>query len=296
MKGLSKVSVLVENIQRFSLHDGEGIRTTVFLKGCSLRCPWCANPENLHAKQEYFFQKNRCIAQDGFCALKMDCPAAANKLHHYTQEEAEQCPLGAIRISGKDWNSKDLAQELLKDRDFFCQGGGVTFSGGEPLLWAEQLSSVWDRLHEEGIDLCCESCLFVPEKNVRLAAKKLDRFLVDVKTLDQDICSKVLHGDLSLYLKNLDLLFGFGKPIVMRFPLVPGITAIDDNIQRVGELVKRYRPERLEIFSVHNLAESKYMGMGYEFQKFKILDDQQLTGIQTAIRSISGIDVQICHL
>jgi pyruvate formate lyase activating enzyme len=289
------VSVLVEHIQRFSLHDGPGIRTTVFLKGCSLHCPWCANPENLNAQKEFLLQKNKCITKDHSCVIYPDCAAAKDIRRTFTQEDAKKCSIGAIRLSGTDWGTDALAEELCKDREYFYPDGGITFSGGEPLLWADELSPLWDKIRGKGIDLCCETSLFVPEQNAALAVSKVNRFIVDVKSLDSQICQNVLGGDLPLFLNNYKMLFQQKVPIVLRFPLVPNITATEDNVNKVAEFIRKYPPEKVEMFSVHNLAEHKYYAIGKEYQHFDVLSEDALNRIK-CILSASACSVEICQL
>ena len=190
--------VLVTNIQRFSLHDGPGIRTTVFLKGCSLHCPWCSNPENLHPYPEEYVKD------------------------------------GGKGIYGKYLSCDEIYREIIKDRIFYKQPdesielgthrGGVTFSGGEPLLQFDVLEPLLQRLKNENIHICVETSLFVPEDKLLIALRYVDMFYVDVKILDEATCFEILGGSLNQYKKNSEILFLSGKTVVFRVPVIGGFT------------------------------------------------------------------------
>lgn len=141
--------MIITNIQRFSLHDGPGIRTTVFMKGCSLRCPWCSNPENLNSFQEYYIKD------------------------------------GQKGIYGKDYTVAEVFNEVMKDKNFYDCNGGVTFSGGEALLQAEKILPLLQKFKDEGITTAIETCLFVPTKNIELVVPFIDFFYVDMKIMDK---------------------------------------------------------------------------------------------------------------
>ena len=210
--------ILLTNIQRFSLHDGPGIRTTVFLKGCSLRCPWCSNPENLQPKPQPYLKD------------------------------------GITGVYGKYYEPELLLKECLRDKAFY-QGridaparwsissaddldrlpGGITFSGGEALLQIEALKPVITGLHQENIHLAVETCLFVQMHELELALDCIDLFYVDVKILDPYYCRMVEHGDIDLFLDNLDRLMtwkdmrGEKKPVIVRIPVIGSFTDSKDN-------------------------------------------------------------------
>lgn len=220
--------ILVTNIQRFSLHDGPGIRTTVFLKGCSLRCPWCSNPENLsHNVEEYI--------KDGMKGRY-----------------------------GKWYSVKELYDEVMKDVVFYEIEGGVTFSGGETLLQARQLKPLWSLLKDEKnlmgqeVHMAVETCLFVPEEYLLMAIRYIDLFYVDIKILDKGKCREILHGDLSLYEKNIKTLMDSYKPVVLRIPVISGYTDKIDNRSLVADMVKDCinmgNILKIELIKEHNLG------------------------------------------
>ena len=196
--------ILLTNIQRFSLHDGPGIRTTIFLKGCSLRCPWCSNPENLNPyPEEYIKDGNR-------------------------------------GIYGKEYTIDEIFIEVMKDKDFYESNGGVTFSGGEALLQVERILPALKKFKENRITTAVETCLFVPTEKLEQALPYIDFFYVDMKIIDEQKCMETLKGDINLYKKNLELLCS-QKKIIIRIPVIGAYTDDEKNRNLVIEELKKYK-------------------------------------------------------
>lgn len=252
-------NILVGNIQRFSLHDGPGIRTTVFLMGCNIRCPWCANPENLEGRIRQM------------------------KDNH----------TGFVNKYGKIYSSQELLKELLKDEIFFTDGGGITFSGGEALLQANNLEEIWKLLKERKINLCVETALFVPMRNLEISLKYLDEYIVDVKILNSERCSNILHGDIQQYYQNLDALVRSDKKILLRFPVSYPETVNDQNLGLLIKLLNIYKFPRLQIFAIHDLGKSKYDALGIPFQPFTKVSNLDLISIKNRIQSESNTKCEI---
>lgn len=271
--------ILLTNIQRFSLHDGPAIRTTVFLKGCSLRCPWCSNPENLKPQPEKYIKD------------------------------------GIEGTYGKYYSASELVKECLKDKNFYDGKlstpdlwnithpeqidqlpGGVTFSGGEALLQAEALVPVCSSLHEAGIHIAVETCLFVPSSNLSLALDHIDFFYVDMKILDPDRCKSVEHGSLNLYLDNLDTLMQSGKPVVTRLPVIGFYTSNPENRELVHNLLEKYKTRilKIEMIKEHNLAESKYKSLGLSMD-YHGVDDELMETYKNELSDL-GILTEICRI
>ena len=290
------MNVLLSNIQRFSLHDGPGIRTTVFLMGCMLRCPWCCNPENLSASAQLFVRHSKCSASNGICEFADDCFALREDADRFNITAASQCPVGALGIYGKKFGPDALVAEILRDRPFYESGGGVTFSGGEPFLQSEALLPVVRALKSEGIDICFESCLGAPESSIRLLLPFIDRMYFDVKILDSNEAARKLGYCIDDYMKKAILIASSLDHLIVRFPIVPGYTDGKSNLERVSRFLGDIKPEKCEIFSVHNLAESKYLGLGLPFHKFETLDDDLLKKISNRMSHYSDCPIEICHL
>ena len=217
----------ITDIQHFSLHDGPGIRTTVFLKGCSIKCPWCANPE--------------CISQ---------------------------------KIQGEfgyDISLDVLEKEILKDETYYKTGGGVTFSGGEPLLQIKYLEPLLKSLKLKNINICFETALFVPKEYLNIAKSYADEFLVDIKMLDHENTKNILKGDINQYLNNLKSLDL--EKTTFRIP----VTEYSLNDQElILELINNFKPKKIEIFKLHNLAKRKYELLNKERYVQKVSDEQIL--------------------
>lgn len=237
---------LLSAIQRFSLHDGDGIRTTVFMMGCPLHCPWCANPESLICKKR-----------------------------EYTD------PYGKKGVYGKYYAAKELLSEVLKDMDYYGDDGGVTLSGGEPLLQSQFLEEIVPLLDGNGIGICVETSLFVDSEVVEWVMPYISQLFVDVKILDEKNCAEILGGNITKYMDNLDIILNNKiDNFIMRFPVVKGYTFSQDNLAKVSEILRRMRPKRTEIFSVHNLAAPKYRSLSIPYTNFEVINDEKLCDIK----------------
>ena len=277
-------SILVSNIQHFSLHDGPGIRTTVFLMGCELRCPWCANPENLEARPRLEFDHTRCVASKGRCFLWNDCPILTGDdiPWEIIQDNVSKCAAGAIHLRGRWFDPQKLLSEILRD-ETYMRNGGVTFSGGEPLLQINGLLPVLEQLRKRRIAICFETSLCVSGTLLESAMPYMDQVYVDVKLADEGRMRDVVGGDYIRYRDNLRHLAMDKDNIIMRFPVVPGMTDGSDNIEKVGSLLAPLGIKRMELFSVHNLAEGKYKALGLPFHHFDTVPHERLEMIRAKL-------------
>lgn len=235
-----KPQVRVTNIQRMCFHDGPGIRTTVFMKGCSLHCPWCSNPENISFLPE-LFEKD-----------------------------------GSKSIYGRDYEAEELIRILWKDKGFWDKEGGVTFSGGEALMQANVLEEVLIKLKERNVHTAVETALFVPEAHLERVIPYMDYFIVDVKILDAGRCREVLGGELSLYLKNVEKLYQSGRLKLFRVPCCPEYTFTEENKRELLEFFKRYQDIPVQIFGIHELGEKKYESLKRSMWRSKGVEEAQL--------------------
>lgn len=256
------MKVRVTNIQRFSLHDGPGIRTTIFLKGCNLKCPWCANPENLDfEKTEYY---NETTMEKG--------------------------------CFGYDIEAVDLFEDIIKDKHYYKMNkGGVTFSGGEPLLQIKALEPLLIKLKKENINMCVETALQVPTELVEFASNYIDEFIVDIKILDKKMCKEILNGNIEMYNKNIELLISKEKIDTFRIPLVNEYTLKEENIKNILEFLKKYKVKKVEIFKIHNLAESKYKSIGKKMTTFSKIEDKKIKEVYDKIKKLN-INVEIIKI
>src|SRR5574344_462320 len=264
------MKTIITNIQRFSLDDGPGIRTTVFFKGCVLHCPWCANPETISKNIEYYYDKDKCIKDNSNCIINSDCCVLKGKYDSESlKNSSKQCKVDAIKIYGKEISDIELYNEILKDNAFYGKDGGVTFSGGEPLLSLSNLESLLIKLKAKDINIAVETSLFVPIDMLKLAIKYVDYFIVDCKILDSSSTLNILGGNIKVYLENLDYLFkNFEhKNIRIRIPIINNYTDNSNNLIAIVELLKKYKPDLIEIFSGHTLAEKKYDSLNKKILK-----------------------------
>lgn len=241
------------NIQHFSLHDGPGIRTTVFLKGCPLRCVWCHNPEGIHTEVQTVFNKEKCI-RCGTCGGIHD------------EKTAADCPSQAVENIGRDISSHELIKEILKDRDFYeTSGGGVTFSGGEPLFQVRFLKEILQKCAKEGIHTAVDTSGYAAEEKFRQINDLTGLYLYDIKLMNDELHKKYTGVSNRLILNNLRFLSDSGKRIFIRIPLIPSTTDTDENIISIIKYLKNINFEQINLLSYHRHAESKYIRLGLKF-------------------------------
>lgn len=272
--------ILVTNIQRFSLHDGPGIRTTVFLKGCSLHCPWCSNPENISNCAQSYIKDG----QHGRYGDQMSCDTLFDAIMKDNRFFAGELTDYAI----------SSAKELDK------LPGGVTFSGGEPLLRIQELEPLLKRLNESGVHTAVETCLYVSSDCLNLALKYIDLFYVDIKILDKGQ-SKVLGGNVETYLSNIDQLLKYSdersrrKPVVVRVPVIGGYTDNEENIEKVTALICEMKPLKVELLKEHNLGLSKYHSLNLNPPEYKGVSDELIRDYKAKIDKV-GVVAEICSI
>ena len=246
------------DIQRFSVHDGPGIRTTVFMKGCSLRCPWCHNPEGLDYSPTASFEPDECLG----CG---ECRG------EHTPENIKKCPVGAILPRWRDIEARDLVAELIRDRDFFGQDGGVTFSGGECLLQADFLCEALKLLKEEGINTAIDTSGAVPFSAFEKTLPYADLYLYDVKCADSALHERVIGKDNLQILANLKKLAQSGAEIIGRVPIIPDFNDNESELVRIANILIDCGIKRVTLIPYHTLGNHKYESLGlvppYETKK-----------------------------
>lgn len=263
------------NIQRFSLHDGPGIRTTVFFKGCPLSCLWCQNPEGMSMEQVIFRHSDRCIGC-GECIEK--CPETALELSvdgpvidrlkcNLCMICTDICPTGALETAGRLISVKELVTEVLKDRIVFEEsGGGATISGGEPLMQPEFLAELLRALKLEGIHTAVETSGLASWKNLSSVIDYTDLFIYDLKIVDPDLCRKYLGVNGDTIIANLHQLDRSGANIMVRMPIIPTVNDSSACLQNAAETLKEIGITELELLPYHRLGSSKYEKLDLEYK------------------------------
>ena len=244
------------DIKRYAINDGPGIRTTIFTKGCPLRCVWCHNPESWLPQPELLFKAKKCIACNtcGLYPDKLGLPMNT-LLDYYTREElaakTDVCPAMAIEMCGREWTIDELLAEVEKERDIMMDsGGGVTISGGEPLMQvcrpASKDDSLITLLHElgnRGFHRCVDTTLYTGPEVVKAVAAETDLFLVDLKVMDSEKHKQLTGVRNDLILANVRLLAQLGVPFQIRIPLIEGINADENNIEAIALFLENLRFE-----------------------------------------------------
>lgn len=253
-------------VKRFAVHDGDGIRTTVFFKGCPLKCVWCHNPEGISYKSQLAYYENKCIAC-GECV--MSCPVGTHRItdgvHTLDRSKCIACGKceaacfgGALMLYGKEVTVSELLQLLLEDKAFYdSSGGGVTLSGGECLMQADFCAELLRQLKDHGIHTAVDTCGFVPKEAIDKVMPYTDVFLYDIKALDSDVHRKCTGYSNERILENLLYIDACGKASEVRIPYVPDYN--DGQIEKISEfLSKLSHLIRVKVLPYHNYAGSKY--------------------------------------
>jgi glycyl-radical enzyme activating protein len=263
---------IVFDIQRASIHDGPGIRTTVFLKGCLLDCLWCHNPEAVSANPQLFFHFDKC-AQCGDCAkvCEEDVHHFADGSHTIDFEKCtlcgkcvEACNFNALKIIGKEISIDEVMHEVMADFDFYTNsGGGMTLSGGEPLLQFSFSMELLKRCKEKGVNTCVETSGYVSEVHLREILPVVDILLFDYKISRSDEHRNYTGVPNDSILRNLDIAYDTGIPIILRCPVVPGISDTEHHFKSIRALDEKYlNLKGIEILPYHNIGNNKRTSIG----------------------------------
>jgi pyruvate formate lyase activating enzyme len=277
---------LVFNVQRFSVHDGPGVRTTVFMKGCALTCSWCHNPESQSASPAFVRLQHRCMRCGRCTDEELEDPVVYGRDEH----DVDACPTGALQLVGDRVTAPALVTSLLSDRVFFDEsGGGITISGGEPLVQAPFVTDVLARLRAEGVHTALDTCGFTPWPYLRDTAAHADLVLYDLKLMDPARHEAATGVRNDRILENLEALADVHANIWVRVPIVPGVNDDDENMEATAAFVRSLPGIRqVDLLPYHPTGEPKFarLGMSYALHGATTPDQHQLDTIAARFRAL----------
>lgn len=262
---------MIFNIQRYSTHDGPGIRSVVFLKGCSLKCRWCQNPESRSAKKELLFDARLCTARCNLCqdavpdviqrTLKGIVIRRENMRADHIDKLENCCPFLALTVCGQESTAEEIMEVIKRDRPFYDRsGGGITLSGGEPFMSPVLAKTLLQLSHREGIHTAVETCLHVPWKYIEPALPYTNLVLADLKHVNERLFKNWTHGSAKRVLHNLQTLASAGKEMIIRVPLIQGFNADEASIQSIVNFAADELGARtIHFLPYHVLGRNKYV-------------------------------------
>ena len=242
---------LISGIKRMEIHDGDGLRTTVFFKGCPLKCVWCHKPESIAFEKQIAFFESKCIS----------CGICKNEKNEQT---AKRCPVSAIEVYGKEYELYEFVENILQDEVFFKNsGGGVTLSGGECLAQPDFAVALARALSAKGISVYVDTCGFANKETLQRIIQYTDKFLYDIKAIDTNIHKKCTGKDNRLILDNLNFLCDSGCNIEIMYPLVMGYN--DGECEKIGQFLQDLPGIcKIKVLQYHRFAASRYEALGME--------------------------------
>lgn len=278
------------NIQKYCVHDGPGIRTTVFFKGCPLRCWWCHNPESHNPKHEIMFFRERCsscgacvkVCRQNAVEIKDGVPWVDEKKCTLCGRCTEFCPNNAREYVGRDITPGELMKEIIKDEVFYDESnGGVTFSGGEPLIHSDFLSEVLKSCRERGIHTAIETSGYAPWSSFEKIIDNVDLFLYDLKLMDSEKHKKYMGVGNETILNNLKELSKRGCSLFIRMPIILGVNDDDTHIDASIKFLKEINPLQVNLLPYHKMGMDKYkrLSMDYKLSGMERPSDERMAEI-----------------
>lgn len=299
-------SLFITDIQHFSIHDGPGIRTTVFTKGCALNCRWCHNPEAIAPEASLFFHPNLCT-RCGECIeiCPENCFSLEDNSLLFSRESCTNCGLcvtaclhGALELKGTRMPIPELVRQCLLDQKFYKDDGGVTISGGEPLLGQDAVFEFMESLKKEHIHLVLDTCGAVHFSRLERAATFTDLFYFDCKCFDSKLHKAWTGGSNELILDNLTRLLKADTPMVVRIPVIPGFNDNSDEMGSIASLLKPFgHKTTVHLLPYHRMGSDKYRALGrkYTLEDLRPPDNENIERLASLFQD-AGVPVQSFHM
>lgn len=296
---------IVFDIQKFCTHDGPGIRTVVFLKGCPLRCKWCSNPESQAMKPEIVYNKSKCM---GCLACVKTCSSGAIKFDSAARalsidrnkcircfKCSDDCVTEAITVKGEEKSVDEVVNEVMKDEVFFRQsGGGVTVSGGEPLCQHDFAASILKAVKSRDINTAIETTGYGKWENLHKLLQYTDIVLYDIKHIDSHMHKEGTGVENSIILENLKRIVEMKKRVIVRIPVIPNFNMDEESIGNIIQHLKSLKISEVDLLPFHQLGKQKYnfLGLEYELKDLKPVEEENIEWIKNAFKK-EGISLCI---
>ena len=290
--------ISLSNIERFATKDGPGIRTTVFLKGCPLHCPWCANPETWSIQPVVMHKENLCVKCH---TCEMVCPEKAvsfksgsfhidRTLCNTCGTCVNECLPGALSINGKQMSVQEILKEVLKDQDYYEEsGGGVTFSGGEPLVQNDEIIGLLKAAKEAGLHVAVETTGVYDLEHLKQAEPYIDLFLFDVKHVNAEVLKEITGAPFDTVKENFEYLCTKrGRDVIARVPVIPGFNS--SHLDEIIHFIKTYPVRAINLLPYHNLGKTKWhqLQKNYSFEDEAAMSAKALEAYADDLVSVGG--------